>query len=69
MDASARGRLLLKLAELLERDAKYLAELETLDNGKPVKDATGDVQFGVSLARFFGGKADKIQGSTIPTGG
>ena len=35
MDASARGVLLLKLADLVERDRNYLASLETLDNGKP----------------------------------
>ena len=35
MDASARGVLLLKLADLIERDRNYLASLETLDNGKP----------------------------------
>ena len=35
MDASARGVLLMKLADLVERDRNYLASLETLDNGKP----------------------------------
>jgi len=39
MDASARGLLLNKLASLIERDAVELASLETLDNGKPYKDA------------------------------
>jgi aldehyde dehydrogenase (NAD+) len=39
MDASARGLLLNKLASLIERDACELASLETLDNGKPYKDA------------------------------
>jgi hypothetical protein len=44
MDASGRGRLLYKLAELLERDEDYLARLETLDNGKPVAASRGDVR-------------------------
>ena len=35
-DASARGALIYKLADLIERDADYLARLETLDNGKPI---------------------------------
>ncbi len=39
MDASERGRLLNKLADLIERDSDYLASLETLDNGKPYKNA------------------------------
>lgn len=39
MDASDRGRLLNKLADLIERDREYLARLETLDNGKPYKDS------------------------------
>ncbi|CAG9129120.1 unnamed protein product [Plutella xylostella] len=69
MDASQRGRLLLKLADLLERDSKYLADLETLDCGKPVKNAFGEVFFAVSVIRYYAGKADKILGSTIPTDG
>lgn len=68
MDASQRGRLLLKLADLLERDSKYLADLETLDCGKPVKNAFGEVFFAASVIRYYAGKADKILGSTIPTG-
>lgn len=68
MDASNRGRLLLKLADLLEREAKNLGELETLDNGKPVINATNEVYFGASVLRYYAGKADKILGSTIPTG-
>lgn len=44
MDASARGRLLNKLASLMTRDIQYLAELETLDNGKPLEQALGDIK-------------------------
>lgn len=68
MDASQRGRLILKLAELLESQARYLAELETLDCGKPVKDAEDEVYFSASVLRYYAGKADKITGSTIPAG-
>ena len=39
MDASARGNLLYKLADLLERDRLYLASLETIDNGKPFSNS------------------------------
>lgn len=68
MDASQRGRLILRLAELLESQARYLAELETLDCGKPVKDAEDEVYFSASVLRYYAGKADKIIGSTIPAG-
>lgn len=68
MDASARGRLMLKLAELMESQARYLAELETLDCGKPVKEAEDEVYYSASVLRYYAGKADKIVGSTIPAG-
>ncbi|KPJ11229.1 Aldehyde dehydrogenase X, mitochondrial [Papilio machaon] len=69
MDASQRGRLLLKLADLLDRDFKYLAELETLDCGKPVKQAEGEVLWSANIIRYYAGKADKILGNTIPADG
>lgn len=69
MDASRRGLLLLKLAELIESQARYLAELETLDTGKPVKNAEYDVYFSASVLRYYAGKADKILGNTIPADG
>ncbi|GBP79055.1 Aldehyde dehydrogenase X, mitochondrial [Eumeta japonica] len=68
-DASQRGRLLLKLADLIERDVKYLAALETLDCGKPVKNAEGEIYFATSVIRYYAGKADKILGNTIPADG
>lgn len=68
MDASQRGRLMLKLADLLESQARYLAELETLDCGKPVKVAEDEVYYSASFFRYYAGKADKINGATIPTG-
>jgi acyl-CoA reductase-like NAD-dependent aldehyde dehydrogenase len=70
MDASARGVLLLKLADLLERDHVKLATLETLDNGKPYTSSyLGDVPAAVKMLRFFAGLADKIVGQTIPADG
>eukprot|EP00117_Sycon_ciliatum_P012519 scpid71559/ scgid13556/ Aldehyde dehydrogenase, mitochondrial; ALDH class 2; ALDH-E2; ALDH1 len=69
MDASDRGRLLYKLAELIERDSDYLARLETLDNGKPVKDARGDAGMTAMVYRYYAGWCDKIQGKTIPVDG
>jgi len=69
MDASARGRLLHKLADAIEAHKEYIASLETLDNGKSINDARGDVQFTVDTFRYYAGYADKIHGKTIPADG
>ena len=70
MDASQRGRLLYKLADLIERDQEYLARLETLDNGKPISESLdGDLVATVDTYRYYAGWADKIQGKTIPVDG
>ncbi len=70
MDASQRGVLLSKLADLMERDREYLARLETLDSGKPIRDSY-DVDLSVSIKcyRYYAGWSDKIQGKTIPIDG
>mgnify|MGYP003349985479 CR=1 FL=1 len=60
--ASQRGALLLKLAGLLKRDAAKLAELESRDNGKPLRDTLGEVQRAIDWFTFFAGAADKIEG-------
>ncbi|XP_047139581.1 aldehyde dehydrogenase, mitochondrial isoform X1 [Hydra vulgaris] len=70
MDSSVRGELLNKLADLVERDRKYLAELETLDNGKPFEIAYNvDLHLTIKCYRYYAGWADKIQGKTIPIDG
>ncbi|XP_042204906.1 aldehyde dehydrogenase, mitochondrial-like isoform X1 [Homarus americanus] len=70
MDAYDRGQLLNRLADLIERDAVYLASLETLDNGKPYSNSfMVDVALVVKNLRYFAGWADKIHGQTIPTDG
>jgi len=70
MDASHRGYLLNKLADLIERDATYLASLETLDNGKPyVMSFMADVGLSVKTYRYYAGWADKNTGQTIPIDG
>jgi acyl-CoA reductase-like NAD-dependent aldehyde dehydrogenase len=71
-DASgaARGALLNKLANLVERDAAELARLESLDIGKPAaQPAMLDVPNTIATFRHFAGWADKINGETIPTAG
>ncbi len=64
---SQRGRLLLKLADLIEEHAEELARLETLDNGKPIKySKASDVPLTADHFRYFGGWATKLEGNTIP---
>lgn len=67
MTPSERGRLLWKLADLLEENLEEFAELETLDNGKPISVArVADVPLAVDLFRYMAGWATKIEGNTIP---
>jgi len=74
MDGSKRRDLLLKLAELIERDMEYLEELESLDNGKPLgrNGAYGskfDMMGSAAGFRYYAGWADKLQGKVIPVDG
>jgi aldehyde dehydrogenase (NAD+) len=70
MNASERGRLLNKLADLIEQHRDELAALETLDNGKPLRDSlTADLPLTIKAYRYYAGWADKIQGKTIPVEG
>ncbi|HEX3875344.1 MAG TPA: aldehyde dehydrogenase family protein [Bryobacteraceae bacterium] len=70
MQASDRGRLLNKLADLMEKHADELAALESLDNGKPLGVARAvDVPASIACYRYFAGWSDKIQGRTIPIDG
>ena len=70
MSASERGRLLNRLADLIEKNADELATLESLDNGKPRHVArTADLPLTIACYRYYAGWADKIQGKTIPISG
>lgn len=60
-----RGNLLLKLADLIEKNLELLASVESLDNGKSITMARGDVGAVVGCIRYYGGWADKIEGKTI----
>jgi aldehyde dehydrogenase (NAD+) len=64
--ATQRGALLLKLAELMRREAKNLAMLESRDNGKPLRETLGEVQRAADWITFFAGAADKMNGDQIP---
>jgi aldehyde dehydrogenase (NAD+) len=70
MAAAERSRLMYKLADLMERDQLELAQLETLDNGKPIRETTAaDVPLAIEHMRYYAGWATKIVGQTIPVSG
>jgi aldehyde dehydrogenase (NAD+) len=70
MSASERGKLLNRLADLIEKNADELATLESLDNGKPKHvAAAADLPLVIACYRYYAGWADKIQGKTIPISG
>lgn len=60
-----RGIYLLKLAEIAEKNAELLAAVESLDNGKSISMARGDVGAVIGCIRYYGGWADKVEGKTI----
>ena len=67
LTASERGRLIWKLADLVESHLEEFAQLESLDNGKPIGVArAADVPLAVDLFRYMAGWATKIEGHTIP---
>jgi phenylacetaldehyde dehydrogenase len=67
MTASERGRALWKLADLIEARTEEFAQLETLDNGKPISVArVADIPLVVDHFRYFAGWATKVEGETIP---
>jgi aldehyde dehydrogenase (NAD+) len=69
-NASDRGRILNKLADLIEQHKDELAALESLDNGKPLRDAlAADLPLTIKCYRYYAGWADKIHGKTIPVEG
>src|SRR5438094_3133058 len=70
MSASQRGVLMNKLADLVEKHADELAQLEALDNGKPYHVArAADLPLTIACYRYYAGWADKNQGKTIPVQG
>ena len=64
MKPGERARLIYRIADLMEDRAEDLAQIETLDNGKPINYARGDVAASVGAMRYYAGWADKIHGST-----
>jgi aldehyde dehydrogenase (NAD+) len=70
MSASERGKLINRLADLIEKNAEELATLESIDNGKPRHVAmAADLPLTIACYRYYAGWSDKIQGKTIPISG
>ena len=67
LTASQRSRLIWKIGDLIEDNADELAQMETLDNGKPFAVAkAADVALAADMFRYMAGWATKIEGNTIP---
>ena len=66
MDPSKRGRILTKLTGLIRENSEELARLETLNEGKLLRESKGDVAWAARTFEYFAGLADKIEGETIP---
>ena len=70
MSARDRGKLIYKLAQLIEQNSKELAQLETADNGKPIRESQYvDLPQVAENFEYFAGYATKIEGETIPVPG
>lgn len=66
MTASARGKLMLKLADLIEEHAAELGQIETTDSGKLATETIQQTKYVADYYRYYAGLADKIEGSTLP---
>lgn len=66
MNASARGKLLLKLADLVAENASSLAALETRDTGKIIRETSAQIAYVADYYRYYAGLADKIEGAHLP---
>nr|CAD6628391.1 carnitine dehydratase [Rhizobium sp. TCK] len=65
MTASARGKLLYRLADLVQANAQQLAELETRDTGKIIRETSAQIAYVAEYYRYYAGLADKIEGATL----
>ena len=68
MQPADRGRLMIRLAEIMRRDAEEFARIETTDNGKVFRETYAQAKSHGDYLEYFAGAADKLQGTVIPTG-
>jgi len=69
MDAAERGRLLLQVAEKIRAKGDELARMETLDNGKAIRETRAQVNASADYFEYYGGWADKMEGHVVPVRG
>ncbi len=67
MTATNRGKLMVRLAGIIEREAARLGELEVRDNGKLIAEMGAQTKYLAEWYRYFGGLADKVEGSVLPS--
>ena len=68
--ARERGRILMRVANLMEKHKEELATLETMNNGKPIAETMGaDLPLSIECFEYYAGLADKIHGETLPVSG
>lgn len=66
LTASARGKLLLRLADLIAENSEILAQLETRDTGKIIRETSAQIAYVAEYYRYYAGLADKIEGAHLP---
>lgn len=66
MTQTARGKLLYRLADLIERDAQHLGAIETTDSGKLLAETSTQTRYVADYYRYYAGLADKIEGAVLP---
>ncbi len=66
MNATQRGALLYRLAELVEQNSQKLGEIETTDSGKLAAETVSQSKYVANYYRYYAGLADKIEGATLP---
>ncbi|MCK0198155.1 aldehyde dehydrogenase [Ancylobacter sp. 6x-1] len=66
LTATARGKLLIRLGDLVAAHAQELAELETRDTGKIIRETRAQIGYVAEYYRYFGGLADKVEGAHLP---
>ena len=66
LTATARGKLLRKLGDLIAQNTQHLAQLETNDNGKLIRETQGQVGYMPEFFYYYAGQADKLEGQTLP---
>jgi len=68
-DANARGKILYQIAEVIRNNSEELAQIETLDNGKPLMESRLDMYLASECFEYYAGAATKLEGKTVPVFG